>query len=343
MDSGEHYATATITTKWTVANGGYSVSTTQGRRNSGSVYVGDCVYKTFPSIETGAVTLGVALTVASLSYGVVTFLSGGAMQVGYCFGADGAIKVYRSHAIYNWPSIAAWLTTYGTLLGASAPGVIAINTWYYIEMQAVVSATVGSVVIHVNGVNIPLDPDLSGGDINTYSSGTAGCQSVCIANFARIDDVYAVNASGATNNDFLGDVRVDAHFPVTPDGANHDWTPLTGSDNFAMVDDPAANTTDYNSTADDENTDTFNLDHLKNAGGTILAVQALIYHAKSDAGPCYLAPIMISGATTDVGQEIVPAVTFAYATEVYDENPNGAAAWDETAFNALEVGYRKTG
>ena len=38
-------------------------------------------------------------------------------------------------------------------------------------------------------------------------------------------------------NDFLGDVRVDARYP-TAEGANSAWTPLSGTDNALMVDDP---------------------------------------------------------------------------------------------------------
>jgi hypothetical protein len=158
------------------------------------------------------------------------------------------------------------------------------------------------------------------------------------------DDLYLLDNSGSINNNFLGDMRVDAHFPVTPDGTHQDWTPSTGSDRFAVVDDPSANITDYNATLTLNDIDTLNIENMKNPGGSIAGLQTMHYHSKADAGACLVAPIVRSGAADYVGSNFAPSVdSFAFQRTLYETNPATGLQWAESEFDAVEIGYKKTG
>jgi hypothetical protein len=160
----------------------------------------------------------------------------------------------------------------------------------------------------------------------------------------RIDDLYVLDTSGSLNNDFLGDVRVDAHYPVTPDGTNHAWTPSTGSDNFAMVDEVTPNITDYNSTNTPDAVDTFHMEAFKNSGASIKGLQLSLYHSKEDAGACLVAPVTLTHATEYVGDNVAPSESsYLYNRTCQDANPYSGVGWSESEFNVVEVGYKKTG
>jgi len=348
MDSCDHYTSAEILKKW--LSGGLTMGT-PGRRGVGGLAILNnycCVDLTG---HNGTVVMGAAVYFNyTLSNTFVMTVAGATnlMQAGIRTNALGGFDVCRAAPANAGVTMPEWLAQYGTKLGATRNGVVQLGVWYYIEAKIVIHDSAGSVIIHVNGVNEPTTANDCSSGQDTLASGTV--ENAVLGHMgsswnSSIDDVYMLDTSGSVNNDFLGDVRVDAHYPVTPDGTNHDWTPSTGSDNYAVVDDPTANTTDYNSTNTLNATDTFNLNHLKSVGGTIKAVQALIYHARADAGPSSaLAPVMISDVTTDVGATVASSAgSYIYTRKVYDQDPHGPAAWDETAFNALEVGYRKIG
>ena len=248
--------------------------------------------------------------------------------------SDGTIVAERYH--YSSP----------VELGRSAAATIYPNTWYYVECKVRLHGSTGAVYVRVNNRAV-----LSLTGQNTLASGSAVISGVSIqvqggylAAGCYLADVYIFDSSGSVNNDFIGDCRVDTHFPVTPDGAHHDFTPYTGGDNFAMVDDPLANITDYNSADTIGMIDTFNMEPLKNPDGEVLAIQTNVHYSKSDTGSCLLAPVLRSGGTDFVGDDVAPsAASYRFVKTPYDQNPDGPAAWDETTFNAIEVGYKRTG
>jgi hypothetical protein len=160
-------------------------------------------------------------------------------------------------------------------------------------------------------------------------------------NGGKLDDVYILDSSG-TLNDFLGDVRIEAHFPKGP-GSSTGWTPSAGANWETTDDQPAPNTTDYNSTTTLNAADTLDVQNLKNTGGTIQGVQMLLYHKKNDAGGSLVAPVVRVGGSDYVGADFAPSdSSWRYERRVYEKDPTGAA-WTESSFNAAEFGYKKTG
>jgi hypothetical protein len=88
----------------------------------------------------------------------------------------------------------------GTLLAQSADGIVAINTWYYIEASVKLSDTVGTVNIKVNGTSVA-----SAGPVDTKNAGTK-----------TVFDQFQIHGMGSTGVFLVDDVyiRNDAAFGV---------------------------------------------------------------------------------------------------------------------------------
>jgi hypothetical protein len=109
----------------------------------------------------------------------------------------GALKVLRGGS-------------FGTLLGTSATGLIALNTWYFVELQATLSDTVGKVEVKLNGTTV-IGP-LTGLDTN------AGVQTTF--------DTLVLSAFGAGTVTKYDDLylRNDATFGIVTPPAVSPWT-----------------------------------------------------------------------------------------------------------------------
>ena len=158
-----------------------------------------------------------------------------------------------------------------------------------------------------------------------------------------IDDFAINDDSGSVNNSWIGSGVIRLIKP-TSDDTNADFTPSTGSDHYAMVDDfPDDGDTTYNSSTVSGDIDTFGLESVPSVatGQTINAVQA-VYRARSETDVASVAPILISGATTDTGatQSTVLSDYNDTKQKVYDVDPNTSVQWTETNVNAVKGGYK---
>src|SRR5262245_903587 len=98
----------------------------------------------------------------------------------------------------------------GTLLGTSTPA-LALNTWYFLEWKFVLSNTVGTVDVLVNGVSWLA---LTGQDTTATANNTADRVVIgATVSTLYIDDVYILDGTGSTNNTLIGDQRVVSLLP----------------------------------------------------------------------------------------------------------------------------------
>lgn len=336
IDGFDHYATADILKKWTVVNSAVWISNV-GRRAGSGLYVNNNTAYIYKAISPSSATaiVGGAFNISSAG-AVPLFIGGGPLNYTHIFlemAANGAINVYR-----QGNGLAPY-TPQATLLGTTEADVVGFSSWSYIELKVYVHDSNGTVDVRVNGVS-----KLSLSSQDTAYNGTtisiAGCG---YGAYYYVDDFYICDTSGSTNNDFLGDVCVDAHYP-TAEGATHDWTPSTGANNAALIDETAPNTTDYNSTSTLNAVDTFMIEDLKNTGSNLLGVQLNLCHSKEDAGDCLIAPVSRPVSTDIPGTDVAPSLSsYVYNTTMYEVNPGNSAPWTESAFNATEFGYKKTG
>jgi hypothetical protein len=152
-----------------------------------------------------------------------------------------------------------------------------------------------------------------------------------------IDDVYVVDTSGTTNNDYLGDVRVDLLLP-TGDGAHTGMTPSTGTAHYALVDESIPNTTDYVSSSVAGTKDTYQFQDMSTNTAAIFGLSVANYARKDAAGAGSLANIVRVGGT-DYAQPAIPlSVSWTANENLVSLNPATNAPWTVSAVNGVEFG-----
>lgn len=217
------------------------------------------------------------------------------------------------------------------------------DTWYYIEIRFVISNTVGEVELFVDGVQ---ELNLTSQDTRNNAALDENVDRLLFfghtGNHHDFDDIYILDDTGLTNNTFLGDSIVETVFP-DGDGNRNEFTQLSGLTNFEMVDDASTpdDDTTYNSGSVVGNTDLYTFDDLTGYGGTvdtISAVRVVNHVRKVEPGARTVRTLARSNVTEVEGAAQGLGLDYRYLTEVYENDPDGGAAWDETAFNAAEFG-----
>lgn len=326
IDGFDHYATADLTKKWTsILSGSPTINASLGRRSTGCLVNRTNLLKTLAS-NYATLVVGVAITPNDLANGVTSFLKlrdAGSEQIDLRWTTLGAIQVTRN----------------GTSLGTSANGVLSDTAYRYVEVKATIHDTTGAVEVRVDGAAV-----LTLTNVDTKNTANAYVNQVVISgtltgSSSYYDDFYVCDNSGSTNNDFLGDVRVDALLP-NADGDYAQLTPSTGTDHYALVDDATPNTTDYNESATAGHKDAYAMQNLSSITGTIYGVQISIAALKDDAGSRSLkVGVRASGSpgndSLDAGSAL--STSQLYYMKINETDPSTAAAWTESGVNAAQA------
>ena len=240
--------------------------------------------------------------------------------------------------VYRGPGIA-----YGTELGRSASGAFPLGAWHYLEIKAKIDGSTGTVEVRVNGAT-----KLSLTGQNTYYTTSPVVTAIALNCLNQgfnnqsvwYSDFYACDTSGLTNNDFLGDCRVES-LASSGAGAETQWTPLSGS-NYANAQ-TADGDTSYNKSNTVGQVDTYAMDDLSSVTGVIYGVQYLLYARKDNAGSRTVAPVARIGGTDYAGADENLGTSYAYAPEIKEKSPATSAAWTISEVNAMEYGVKVTG
>ena len=333
MDSFDHYSSAEVGLKWSSAASSPTIQAAAGRHSSACLRLTSGVVMVTISRTPGDNTIvcgGAFKTPTIQSMEIFSVMSGATIQMSLCLKADGALEVRRDGR-------------FGTVLGtSSATSLITANTFFFIELKALISTTVGTVSVQLNGAAVTGLTGVTG--LNNAQAAVSTWDGFNLrgrTGDVDFDDVYLLDGTGAAPlQGFLGDVRVDARMP-TAEGTTIGWTPLSGTDNALMVDEiPPNGDTDYNSTPTVNAIDTLVVQDAPVVGATILGVQTNIYVKKTDAGTTSIASVIRSG-TDQVGTTVNPGTTYAYTMQAYGVNPATGVAWTEAGFNAAEFGYKR--
>lgn len=232
-------------------------------------------------------------------------------------------------------------------LGTSALALSA-NAYYFIELVFEIGNS-ADVSAWVNGVEwLPL----TGVDTDQANSGAwDGFQlgrlpilssGVIATTWLDFDDSYVIDTTGGLNDARLGDMRIEAIANSTGNGSNTGWTPSTGSDHGALVDD---------STPDDDSTtisaqtaglrDTFNYPAISASAGSIISVQVLPCARKDDSGLKELSTVVRTGGVNyDGTAQSVSTESYLYYPQIYEENPGTTNPWSVAEVNAAEFGVK---
>jgi hypothetical protein len=214
------------------------------------------------------------------------------------------------------------------------------DNWQYLEAKIVIHDTNGSFEIRLNGSTV-----LSKSNIDTSSGGMqanrvrfGGVSGTTLD--TDFSDFYLLNDIGTTNNDFLGDTRVEVLFPNGA-GTTTDWAVTGAASNFQAVDEsPPDDDTSYVSDSTLSNKDTYNFDSLNATSGTISAVQVNLHARKDDVAPRGIVAVARSVATETDGTEIDLTTSYDNYQEVYETDPNGGGSWTVSSVNAAEFGVK---
>lgn len=341
IDSFDHYQTAQLAAKWSTFFLGANIMPGLGRCGSQALQMGGS--------GIGGVEKGVAFAgntaIMGFAYNVNTQIfsealicwfacsSGSTHQVYLARALDGSLIVYRDDAG-------------GALLGASAPDIIRMGSYYFIEFKATIHASAGVVEVRVNGATVIL---LTG--VNTISNQSGGIPLSGIGFFTGasyiglVDDLYIVDdGGGAPWNTFLGDCRVEY---LRPDGAGatQAWDLIGAASHWQAVDDNASPDDDasYIHTATVGLTDTETYKPTGLPTGSIYGLQANLYARKTDSGPRSIAPVLRHAGVDYVGGNQQPSFgNYQYLNQIYMLNPGTGVAWTIADVNALEAGVKVT-
>lgn len=330
MDGFDHYATADITKKWTSVDTSPAIGASSGRRSGGALLApnavtnGAQVLKTLPAAY-ATLIVGFAWKISGMSgRSVVRFLDTAVEHISVELAVDGTLVVQRA----------------GSATLAISSNSISLNTWYYLEFKATIHDSTGAFELRLNG-----DVWASGSNVDTRNAGNASVNRLALGADGNMsvsatqyfDDFYVADTSGsAPQNDFLGDVRIDTVYP-SADGNYTQFTPSTGTDHYALVDETTPSTSDYNESGTAGHKDSYTMQDVSSIPGTIFGVQVNAYAHKDDAGLRSLKIGVRSGTTDSVDAGSALSESALYYRHILETDPATAAAWTESGVNAAEA------
>jgi hypothetical protein len=231
------------------------------------------------------------------------------------------------------------VTRNGTLL-ATGSTVVATGIWDYIELKFTIHASAGVVELHLNGGT----EIASTASLNTRNTANTQWNGVAIIAYSAqdywADDVYVLDTSTGSNTTFLGPVQVVARSMVAA-GNKSQWTPNGGTNMGCVSDLNEDGDNSFNMSATANQIDSFEVQDLPAATGSVLAVQPVIV-ARQDAGAARtIAPLLRIGGADYVGATQALSTSYQFLQQIYDLEPvGGTPAWSIADFNATEAGYK---
>ena len=219
-----------------------------------------------------------------------------------------------------------------------------LNEWVHVEGKVVIGNS-GSVELRINGnvVGTATGVDtqaLTGNLVDQIRIGRQAYTGSSSAGLIMIDNFVCWDASGVTNNDFLGDVQVYTLMP-TADDDTMDWTPSEGSDGYAMIDDEVPDGDDtYISSDTPDAQAVFELDNLPDENMRVLAVQPFVVARKDDSGNRAVKVGIVSGEDTTEASAFSLGTSYAMTSTLYEANPATGLPWEKAEVNALKLSVK---
>ncbi len=272
--------------------------------------------RSYPGALTNTIVIGVAIS-SSQTATTVPLMTSGMARVGLVSG--GYIALYRSD---NNAQIAI----------STGPAWSAAGVWRYIELKY--TPGTGACEIRVDGVlrvngNVPTTASVSSLAFE-YPSG----------NQYWIDDLYVLDSTGATNNNYLGDVRVQTLLPSS-DGANLAMSPASGTTHYSRVNEATPDTTSYVFSGAAGVKDSYKYQQLTANTSSVHAVAVTSYASKDAPVAAGLATLVRIGSTDYANaQPQMLSASWVAATDIYQTRPSDNAPWTPTDVNTAEFGVQ---
>ncbi|MCK9529368.1 MAG: hypothetical protein M0R77_02195 [Gammaproteobacteria bacterium] len=320
-----------LTSRWTISNAGSTLITTGVGRypNSQAMYMNSNISASSSFAQT---QIGSTLTSLSVGFAakIVAYTqqntileifnsTGGLVQFRLDVTTDGALQ------IKSGPS---------TVVATSSNGVIPLNTWVYIEFEAVLNSASGRLSVYVNdtqAVSNSLDTTtLTGGDfIKFYTNSLATWY---------IDDVYINNT--ATK---LGESRVIVLSPNADTAQKNFQTNPTGlAGNYDAVNGLTVDNSSFIYGGTQGWKDIYDIDDMSFNPLKIHGIQPVYTARKDDAATIDVRVNLTVGSTTVNGttNNLLMSQTdfYRYSDPILTVNPDTGLAWKSTDINNLKMG-----
>lgn len=221
----------------------------------------------------------------------------------------------------------------GTLLAESAPGVIQVDTWHHVEIRATIADSDGRCEVWVDGAKVI---DFTGDTKNGGTASQPDSVGFWRANTGTmlISDIVISSASTP-----VGPATVWLHLP-DGDGDHTDLSqePNSGA-NWEKVDEnPPDGDTTYVYGDTDGEFDLYTLDDLPAGTWDVLAIQTEIDARTDDGGARNLIPVLKTNGSEYRGTSTPVSASYDTYLEVWETNPDTAAAWTPAEVDALQAG-----
>jgi hypothetical protein len=255
---------------------------------------------------------------------------------------DGASAAYENLDIRVTANAALNLWVAGVTNNTTANNIVSANTWYYFEMKAYCDNSAGTVEVRLDGTPVMTytgDTQFGAATPNYFSSfafrGGGNLQRI------TVDDLYICDASGSTNNDFLGDCRVQT---IWPDGdASGNMTANSGTDEYAMVNSHTLNTSNYIKDTTSGNQSVFAYEALPITPNTVLGVMVTTESMLSGNLMLGHRALSQNGAgTINATTQLFPTTAWTEhgsTTELFETNADGSA-WTPNLISDARWGVR---
>ncbi|MCK5433581.1 MAG: hypothetical protein KAJ03_12610 [Gammaproteobacteria bacterium] len=332
IDGFDFYSTAQLADLgWTATSTGITIDTGTGRTadamkvTSESAQV-NSVYRDFDNQANW--TVGFAFKCSALptiNSIILKVMDGASDQVDLYLMTDGTLEVRRNAAV----------------LGTTTTALIA-GTFYYLEFEVIINNASGTIQIDIDQATA-----LTLNTLDTQETGNATASRIEFQinqdnnwNYL-IDDLYINDGVSGLNNGILGDQQVILKVPVS-DGAASLWTPSSGTDHFAMVDE-TPHDSDTTTLTDQTlgNRELFNHTAVTEDIITVNAVQLTVIAKKTGAGPRSLFIFGLDTSTTAEDSSAALPLDTAYKpyNMNWDENFQTNLPWLKTDFANFEFGF----
>lgn len=268
---------------------------------------------------------------AAMMYNTV----GNKIYLDFCFDSDVQIRIELSAGQHT----KAFRGT-SSELASSTTYINYDNLIYkYFECEIFIDSTAGYikakmdgiVIIDITGINTQ---ELTG---NTINRTKITSDVVYNSNHSYIDDLYVRTGETTDSDGFLGDIRIDAIVPTAD--TSKEFTPSTGTDNYACIDEIPASETDYVTSGEYGTKDIYRFTNTLSLPGRIIAVQQNTLAKKSTTGISQGLKHVVRVNGTDYKKDaFTPDSTSQYFYDIWETNPDNDNEWDIEDINALDAG-----
>ena len=336
VDGFAHYSASQMLRKWTATAG--TISSTTGRFTGSKAFGSQGSFSGFSrTIDSqSSWIIGFAFNLTNIVAGRILWIfdSGGSVQLLLSVNSDQTLTLYRGN---------------GSTALATSSSTIPLGSWVYIELKFTINSSTGSYTLRINGANA-----FTGSGANTQASGLSTASRFQFFSpggtgndsaQGYISDLYICDGQGSTNNDFLGDCRVETLYPT---GAGN-YTQLTigGSTPAAtnwqgVKETPADDDVTYNYTNTLNQIDTYQVTDLTSTPTNIFGIQFNVTARKDNSGGRAETPLIRISGTDYLLTQYTLTTSYLVNSQIKETSPATSSAWSASEINSAEFGLKLT-